>query len=986
MAQIKDFVVRSGVIVQGTADVTTTTGAVGSLEVRGGASVAKTLIVGGSTTIYGNEILYGNMSITGQTTASGVVNITNSTAATTGGAGALTVAGGAYLGNNLVVNGSAASTATLTSNALYVVGGVGIGNSLVVNGPTLFKDTVTFNGTATYVYSTNTVLTDNILNLHTPPGGIDGAWATNDGKDIGFVFHNYLSRDNDAFLGWSNNTGYLEWYSTGTEATSGLFTPGQYGIFKTGGIILTNTTASNSTNTGALIVEGGVGIGGAVNANSLSSRSLTQGKVVIVGASGLLTEDDGLSYNAAANLLTTTVTNAITATNLAAGSVGDLPYQSAVGITSFIPVATNGYVLSLVGGLPAWKDPATLPSSPFANTATNLEGGFASAIAFQTSPGNTSVSNLNLRFDSGTNTFRTVNAVFSGTNAVSSTVTGAVQVVGGVGIGGGLFVGGTVTATNFVGVITTATNLAAGLLGQIPYQTEAGSTQFIGTGTTGSLLQMGANTATFVSTSSILVGAAVTATNANNLSGGTAGSIVYQINSGQTGFIGTGTLDSILQMGANTATFVTTSSIYVGNAVTATNIRGGAEGALPYQSADGVTQFINTGTPNSILQMGTNSTATFVSSSSVYVGFANQAVFSNTATNLAGGLLGQIPYQNATGATLFIGTGTTGSLLQMGANTATFVTTSSIMVGAAVTATNILGGTAGALVYQSAAGVTQFIGTGTNGTILRMGANTATFVTTSSIHVGTADFAAIANTVLGSVSTASSVVISNDQNSAVPYYLLAVPATSGPQTLTGNSSWGPYFTPLTGQLFINTTTVASSTLTGALVVRGGVGIGGRVYLGDGEAATNVNSGGLRVSGGAGITGAIVAGGSVQAGTQATGAVVSGFSSNNFLIASYTSNTINSNAQVSLDTFTTSTYRTAKYMVQITDGPWALATEIMALHVGSVAYLSEYGLVGNTATFGTFDANIVANSLTLQFTPNYTPTSMTIKVVRTSISS
>ena len=1018
MAQIKDFVVRSGVIVQGTADVTTTTGAVGSLEVRSGASIAKTLIVGGGTTIYGNEILYGNMFIGGRTTASGVVNITSSTAATTGGAGALTVAGGAYLGNNLVVNGSTANTGTISDNALYVVGGVGIGNSLVVSGPTLFKDTVTFNGTATYVYSTNTIYTDNIQNLHTPPGGINGTWAVNDGKDIGFVFHNYVnSADNDAFLGWANDTGYLEWYATGSENSGGVFTGTSYGTFKAGGIILTNTTASNSTNTGALTVAGGVGLGGGmyagegVNANSLNARSLTPGKVVIVGASGLLTEDDGLNYNTATNILTTTVTNAITATNLSGVLPASIPYQSNPGITDYIAIGNSDEVLTVTAGLPTWKSLSSLPGTTSSVVATNIANGKFGEIPFQVTTSTTAFIGTGttgslLQMGANTATFVSSSSIYVGNSVNATNIRGGTagalpyQSEAGVtqfintGTIGSLLQMGANTATFvssssvYVGDAVVATNLRGGTLGVIPYQNSAGATLFIGTGTVGSLLQMGANTATFVSTSSILVGAAVTASNATNLSGGTAGAIVYQVNSGQTGFIGTGTVGSILQMGTgSTATFVSSSSVYVGDAVNSTNIRGGTAGALPYQSAAGVTQFINTGTPGSILQMGTGSTATFVSSSSVYVGFANQAVFSNTATNIAGGLLGQIPYQNAIGATLFIGTGTTGSLLQMGANTATFVTTSSIYVGNAVTATNLRGGNLGAIPYQTAAGATQFINTGTPGSLLQMGASTtATFISTGSIHVGTADFAITARTVLESVSTASTVVISDDQSSAVPYYLLAVTATSGAQTLKGNSSFGPYFTPSTGQLVINTTTNASSAITGALVVKGGAGFAKKVYLGDGTDSNATNTGALLVVGGVGVGGAIVAGGTIQAGTAVAGSTVNGFNSNNFLISSFTSNTISTNSTQNLDTYTTSSYRTAKYMVQITDGPWALATEIMALHVGSVAYLSEYGLVGNTATFGTFDANIVGNSLTLQFTPNYTPSSMTIKVVRTVIAS
>lgn len=1017
MAQIKDFIVRSGVVIQGTTDVTTTTGAVGSLQVSGGASVSKNLIVGASATIYGSEIVYGNMSITGGTTAaaitaSGIVNITNATAATAGGAGALTVAGGAYLGNNLVVNGSTANTGTISNNALYVVGGVGVGNSLVVSGPAVFKDIVTFSGTATYVYSTNTVVTDNILNLHAPPGGVSGSWASDDGKDIGFVFHNYVSGDNDAFLGWANDTGYLEWYNTGVESVGGDFTGASYGTFKTGSILLTGSTEATSTTTGALQVAGGAGIGGAVyagggiSANSLTSRSLTTGKVVIVGASGLLTEDDGLSYNAAANILTTTVTNAITATNLSGILTSSLPYQTGPGITGYVPIGNSDEVLAVSAGVPVWKSISTLPGTTSSVVATNLANGKLGEIPYQLAPNvtafiGTGTNGSILQMGANTATFVTTSSVYVG-NAITATnirggsigvipyqnASGITQFIG-TGTTGSLLQMGANTATFvttgsvYVGYSVTATNILGGSAGALTYQSASGVTRFIGTGTTGSILQMGANTATFVTTSSILVGSAVTATNVTNVLGGTNGSIVYQVSSGVTSFIGTGTSGSLLQMGANTATFVTTSSVYVGYSVTSTNIIGGTAGALVYQSASGVTQFIGTGTTGTILVMGTN-TATFVSSSSVYVGFSNQAVYANTATNLAGGTLGVIPYQNASGVTLFIGTNTSGSLLQMGAsNTATFITTGSIYVGNAVTATNIFGGTEGALIYQATPGVTRFIGTGTVGSLLRMGANTATFISTSSIHVASADFAVVANTVLSSVSTASTVIISNDQSSAVPYYILAVTATTGAQTLKGNSSFGPYFTPSTGQLVVNTTTNASSAITGALVVKGGAGFGGKVFLGDGTNSNATNTGALQVVGGAGIGGAIVAGGSVTAGTTVAASVVTGFSSNNFTIASYTSNAISGSTQVNLDSFSTSSFRTARYTVQIVDGANVHVSEMLAFHAAGSVYLNEYGIVTNNGTLGTFDASIVTGNLTLQFTPTGA-SSMTIKTVRTSI--
>lgn len=46
--------------------------------------------------------------------------------------------------------------------------------------------------------------------------------------------------------------------------------------------------------------------------------------------------------------------NAGTASNLSGGAVGSLPYQTALNTTGFLAPSTNGYILSLVAGVPAW--------------------------------------------------------------------------------------------------------------------------------------------------------------------------------------------------------------------------------------------------------------------------------------------------------------------------------------------------------------------------------------------------------------------------------------------------------------------------------------------------------------------------------------------------------------------------------------------------------------------------------------------------------
>ena len=48
----KDFITRAGIIVQGTAQVTSSTSNLGALQVNAGAAIAKNLIVGTTASVY----------------------------------------------------------------------------------------------------------------------------------------------------------------------------------------------------------------------------------------------------------------------------------------------------------------------------------------------------------------------------------------------------------------------------------------------------------------------------------------------------------------------------------------------------------------------------------------------------------------------------------------------------------------------------------------------------------------------------------------------------------------------------------------------------------------------------------------------------------------------------------------------------------------------------------------------------------------------
>jgi len=109
----------------------------------------------------------------------------------------------------------------------------------------------------------------------------------------------------------------------------------------------------------------------------------------------------------------------------------------------------------------------------------------------------------------------------------------------------------------------------------------------------------------------------------------------------------------------------------VSTATTATNVAGGAAGSLVYQSAAATTTTLSLGTTNYVLTAGA-SAPQYVAQSTLSVGSATTAT---TATNLAGGVAGAVPWQSGAGATGFTAVGTTGQVLQSnGTSVPTWVT------------------------------------------------------------------------------------------------------------------------------------------------------------------------------------------------------------------------------------------------------------------------------------------------------------------------
>jgi len=95
-------------------------------------------------------------------------------------------------------------------------------------------------------------------------------------------------------------------------------------------------------------------------------------------------------------------------------------------------------------------------------------------------------------------------------------------------------------------------------------------------------------------------------------------------------------------------------------------------------------------------------------------------------------------------------------------------------------------------------------------------------------------------------------------------------------------------------------------------------------------------------------------------------------------------TTSSVTETVVDSWGTGDYRSAKYIVQMTNNAnnTYQTSEVMVLHDGTDTFLSEYGVVKTLNTLGSIDSDVDGGSVRLKVTPINSNT--TIKVIRTSI--
>ena len=97
----------------------------------------------------------------------------------------------------------------------------------------------------------------------------------------------------------------------------------------------------------------------------------------------------------------------------------------------------------------------------------------------------------------------------------------------------------------------------------------------------------------------------------------------------------------------------------------------------------------------------------------------------------------------------------------------------------------------------------------------------------------------------------------------------------------------------------------------------------------------------------------------------------------------TTTTVATTSQTVTDQFSTTEFRSAEYLVQITQGSSYQVSKILLVHDGTTPYITEYGTLLSGSTLGTLDVDITGGNARLLVTMA-NATSASVKVSRTSI--
>lgn len=393
----------------------------------------------------------GGMGISGALFVGGSINAVASTASTSTTTGALIVTGGVGIGGALFVGGNinavaSTASASATTGALVVTGGVGIGGAMFIDN-SITASSYAVNPTARFI----SLAPNHALSYGSE---VMRFGVANTERNYGSIMFGYID------VGSADNWVGIR-VGTGTQTLQ----------VTQASLRVNPATASTSTITGALIVTGGAGIGGALyvggqmNATAATaSTSVSTGALVVAGGIGVT----GNSY--LGGVLRFTNTTASTtfsdgAVVLSGGmGIGGILNVGIVGSAPGYRMSVMAPTLAVMSAWEAIRIGVNTTGTNFGSIRFGYVGNNHAENWIGFSVGGVSqaiqVSQSQLRVwpstdigDIATVSFRTNGGAYitkrcqiADTTQSTSTVTGALIVAGGVGIVKDVYVGGTIRA------------------------------------------------------------------------------------------------------------------------------------------------------------------------------------------------------------------------------------------------------------------------------------------------------------------------------------------------------------------------------------------------------------------------------------------------------------------------------------------------------------------------------------------------------------
>ena len=494
---VEDVVSNSVVILDTTTSSSATTGA---LQVVGGISTQENLNVGGTTTstsaTTGALQVAGGISTQENLNVGAVAKVLSATDASSKTTGALIVTGGVGISKDIhalnanfedVEADSVDITDTTlsynqTTGALKVAGGLGVAGNVHCGNLTLTGNLVV-TGNTTVINANNLVVQDPIIEL--------GKGNTT-GLDTGILMNNPLTSGNKGNVAviYDFSTSNLEIGHTLSSANNSpviMNTSNAIAVNINGTLGVTSTTASSSKTTGAVTIGGGLGVVGDIHATHVNFEDVEADSVTITdnttstsATTGALKVVGGISTQE--NLNVGAVAKVISSTDASSKTTGALIVTGGVGISKNIHALHANFE-------DVEADSVTITDNTTSSSATTGALKVVGGISTQ--------ENLNVG---------AVAKVISGTDATSKT-TGALIVTGGIGVaknihGKNVFVedvvsnsvvildtttssSATTGALKVVGGISTQENLNVGAVAKVISGTDATSK------TTGALIVTG---------------------------------------------------------------------------------------------------------------------------------------------------------------------------------------------------------------------------------------------------------------------------------------------------------------------------------------------------------------------------------------------------------------------------------------------------------------------------------------------------------------